>query len=133
MATEHDHMGERRASHADEYFDAHPELDDQTYWWVFEAAFQRGWEAHGDTSEGSDGVVERAKKLGVATVPVSEVLDEMARLRAALSALQNAPCALSLSADLDGLTWTFRITPDCQTSSGFYALVKIAEADEKSK
>jgi hypothetical protein len=82
--TEHDRiwMDAHRASHSDEYFKEHPFINDQTCRLVFDAVFQLGWEAHGDASEG---IIERAKKLGVATVPVSEILDEMERLRAALS------------------------------------------------
>jgi hypothetical protein len=88
MTTEQDYMNALRASHADEYFKEYPFINNQTCRLVFDAVFQLGWEAHGDAPEG---VIERAKKLGVATVPVSEILDEMERLRAALSALQNAP------------------------------------------
>jgi hypothetical protein len=92
MNTEHNRiwMGERRASQADEYFKERPFFNDQTYRRVFDAAFQLGWEAHRDVSEGSEGVIERAKKLGLASIPFSDVLDEMERLRAALSAVQNA-------------------------------------------
>jgi len=50
MATEHDRMGERRASQADECFRGRLYLDYQTHRQVFDAAFQRGWEAHRDVS-----------------------------------------------------------------------------------
>jgi hypothetical protein len=133
MTTEHDRMEAHRAFAMNEYFKAYPYRNDHTHPRAFNVGFHLGWEAHRDVSEGSEGVVERAKKLGIVAIPFSEVLDEMEQLRAALSALQNAPCALSLSADFDELTWTFQMTPDFQVSNGFYALVKIAEADEKSK
>lgn len=40
-----------------------------------------------------------------------------------VSKLRNAPVAVSVEADFDALTWTFRITPDCRVGAGKYALV----------
>ncbi len=62
--------------------------------------------------------------------PHPQAAAELAALRAELdelrTALSTAPRAESLSADFDGLTWTFQIAPDCRVSAGVYALVRVS-------
>ena len=41
----------------------------------------------------------------------------------AINALRSAPKAVSVDADFNAMTWTFRVASDCSTGGGTYALV----------
>jgi hypothetical protein len=45
--------------------------------------------------------------------------------KAAIDKWRDAPLAVSVEADFESLTWTFRITPTCRVGPGVYALVWI--------
>lgn len=46
----------------------------------------------------------------------------------ALDRLQQAPRAVSMEADFDAMTWTFKIENGCRTGGGTYALVWMPNA-----
>ena len=58
--------------------------------------------------------------IGPAKGDLKRILDQGA---AAIEAIRAAPLAVSAEADFDAMTWTFKISPDCEMGGGIYALV----------